>query len=75
MHYADGTKAAHGDLVVRSESSGDECALIITKITEAETCNGLAFPVAKKPAGSPVWSPIVGQSDWYVTLKECRKVS
>lgn len=76
-HYADGTPAKVGDLVVNRPSwNNGETLLIITSIMAAsDTCNASAIPLAMRQLdeGSPCF-PMGGQSNWTVTLKECMRL-
>ena len=75
MHYADGTPAKHGDLVIHADvNSAMETAGVVTGLTAgSDTCNGQFTPVAHRQKGTEVWFPLTGQQGWDITLKSCHK--
>lgn len=74
-HYADGTPAKHGDLVLRKTAWDEsEIVLIITSITaNSDSCNAGAIPLAAKQGDAP-WFPSGPQPVWTITLKECMRI-
>jgi hypothetical protein len=77
MHYADGTPAKHGDLVVHVDpNSSTETAGIVNELSaSSDTCNGKFTPVASRQKGTEVWFQVTGQQGWYITLKNCHKLT
>jgi hypothetical protein len=71
-HYADGTPAKHGDLIVRYEDWSETYTVLIlaTIQPKADTCNATALPLVTKQKGGS-WYPSAPLSPWTVTLKEC----
>ena len=74
-HYADGTPAKHGDLIVLQQGwDKTETILIVTFISSSnDTCNAGAIPLATKQGDAP-WFPCGPQGLWTVTLKECMRI-
>ena len=74
-HYADGTPAKIGDLVVRKNTwDSQEALLVITSITPvSDSCNASGIPLAAHQTDNP-WFPSGPQAVWTVTLKQCMRV-
>jgi hypothetical protein len=74
MHYADGTPAKHGDLVIHTDG-GKETVGIVTNLTAgSDTCNANMIALAQRQTGSEVWFPLAAANGWYATLKNCLKL-
>ena len=75
-HYADGTPAKIGDLVVNKASwNKAETVLVVIGIqASSDTCNANGIVLAQKSDGSPAWFPMGPQGAWTVTLKECMRL-
>jgi len=77
-HYADGTPAKHGDLVMRKEKheQGTEMLGIVATISPGtDTCNAQVLPLAMRQKGAAGWLPMMGSPpNWHVTLSECSKL-
>ncbi len=76
-HYADGTPAKVGDLIVNRQgwNKNSETILIVIGIQpSSDSCNASAIPLAVRPVeGNPCF-PMGPQSSWTVTLKECMRM-
>lgn len=84
MHYADGTPAKAGDLVINTQKYGDKSGSqtvgILTGAHEVDSkkCNGNLCPVARRSLTALGWGPWLpvqaGFNDWTVTVGECLQV-
>jgi len=74
-HYADGTPAKHGDIVLQKQSWNDvQNVLVVVSINSAgDTCNAGCVRIATQQGPSP-WFP-TPHADWTVTLKECMPIT
>lgn len=74
-HYTDGTPAKHGDLIIRHQDydNSDTLLLLTTINVKSDSCNASAIPLATKQGDAP-WFPFGLQTQWTVTLKECRRI-
>jgi hypothetical protein len=76
-HYADGTPAKHGDLVLRRDSyqHGTDLVGIVMSIQPgSDSCNAQVIPLAARQKGSELWLPVTLQNTWCCTLSECSKL-
>jgi hypothetical protein len=77
MHYADGTPAKVGDLIVRREKyehSTDLVGIVMSIQPGQTTCNAMVIPLAGRQRGAAPWLPISAANLYSVTLKECWKL-
>lgn len=79
-HYADGTPAKHGDLVMKRDKydgpSLEVVGVVVLIQPGSDTCNLQILPLAvrQKDAGA-AWTPIsVTGNPWHVTAKECQRL-